>query len=975
MDAVGCGGTSSHGCSGCTAASWSAATRSRSIARLSYAAVVIGFWFILDGWLGTAGATRYGEARHPGPPGDPGANGGGNGQWEEYGCARFRRPHQTGFDHALMDLADAMGDDGDVKEEFTLVADTCNATSWTGAKRYLARTSAELVLLQEHHLPPARLAEASAWALRNQWHSIFLPAAEGSGDGWRGGVAILARPHIGLSVPMVGPVEIVPARVMAASIEPPGFRQCTVVCAYLEDGKGTSAANLRHLGDIGRCIKAQGEHVPCIAGGDWQAAPAAVAATGFATQAGMTLVATAHPRGTYRAARVATELDYFFISNDLALGLDTIETVEAAGVRPHVPARVTFLPKLASTRALHVRCPPPLPVGRMVGPLRQPPDWQDLAARARRLVARAADATDACGEDFAAEYAATYSDWADRAEHELVEATGAAFYGDPKKLGLRGKAPVLRWRSILAERPATRNRPGLEAQVEWRELAAKAVEVQRALHHLVAATAQLRDDDGGAHDEQGECDDGDVQENESSHHADAAISLLHAIDTELTEWAAADDLRVDVAKLRDVVIAAAVVADRARAAVVGTACPELRYVVDQIDNLLDLLVEVRGGINQGVIRAANADKADEVNSWKQWIAANIESGARNAHKFLALPEEWRPTVLADADGIHSSSPPKLLDAYRRKYDELWNHRARSHGPGDQHGGGSPPVNDGHNMPWHEAHDRVAYPRATPADLRAASLTFKECTLVAFDGIAMRHYSLLSDASLQVLADIILIIEYLGFLPRQLRFTVMPMIAKARGGHRAIASLVGLYRLWTRLRREEARSWEAANDRPYFAAGKGRGPQDAVWRQAARAEAAVSARRHAATVLWDMSSFFETVRRVPLWHRAKRLGFPLVLLRVALNAYAAPRALAMNGALARPLAAQDGVLAGCGLAMTLTKVFVVEALDRVVAALSPPPLLPPPYDARGGAGRHRRPLRRRRCRHRRGHCQGGRQQDD
>ncbi len=893
---------------------------------------------ISDGWIGDAGATRYGEALHPGPPSTGDAPSGIDGQWEAYGCAWFKRPHQPGFEHALMDLGEPATDDGD-KEEFTLVADTCNATSWSGARRYLVRTSAELVLLQEHHLPPARLAEASAWALRHHWHSIFIPAAEGSGGGWRGGVAILARPHIGLSVPMVGPVEVVPARVMAASIEPPGFRQCTVVCAYLEDGQGMSAANLRHLGDIGRCIKAQGEHVPCIAGGDWQAAPAKVAATGFATQAGMTLVASAHPRGTYRAAKVATELDYFFLSNDLALGLDTVGTVEAAGVRPHVPARVTFLPKLTSTRALHVRCPPPLPVARIIGPLRQPPEWRDIAARARRLAARAADPEDACGDDFTCEYAAVYSDWADTAEHELIEATGAAFFGDPKKLGLRGKAPVLRWRSILAERPPMRSQPSLQAQVEWRELSAKAVEVQRALHHLTAATAEPQHDGDVGHDDHGDDDDPD---DEPQNHVDAAIYLLDTIGEELARWDVGADLRNDVAKLSDVATAAGMVAARADAAAARGSCHDLRSAADQVANLLDLLATVREGIDHGVVQAARADKAAETLKWKQWIADNIESGARNAHRYLSLPEEWRPTVQTDADGVHTSSPPKLLDAYRRKYDELWNRRPCSQVGDDRHGGGgSPPANDGPRMPWHEVPERVAYPRATPSELRAASLTFKETTLVAFDGIAMRHYSHLSDASLQVLADIILIIEYLGHLPRQLRFTVMPMIAKARGGHRAIASLVGLYRLWTRLRREEARKWEAANDRPYFAAGKGRGPQDAVWRQAARSEAAVSTCRHAATVLWDMSSFFETVRRLPLWHRAKRLGFPLVILRVALNAYAAPRALSMNGALARPLDAQDGVLAGCGLAMTLTKVFVVEALDRAVAALSPPPLIAPP----------------------------------
>ncbi len=138
-----------------------------------------------------------------------------------------------------------------------------------------------------------------------------------------------------------------------------------------------------------------------------------------------------------------------------------------------------------------------------------------------------------------------------------------------------------------------------------------------------------------------------------------------------------------------------------------------------------------------------------------------------------------------------------------------------------------------------------------------------------------------------------------------------------------------------MRRDEVRRWEAANDRAYMAAGKGRGPQDAVWRQAARAEAAVVSRRQAATLLWDLASFFETIRRVPLWHKARRLDFPMVLLKVALNVYE----VSLSGALARPLEADDGVLAGCGFAMALTKVFTIEALDRVVAAVQPQRPLP------------------------------------
>jgi hypothetical protein len=284
--------------------------RRRRDAHILWVAVVAGTAAVCWGWIGEAGAFRFGEASHPGP--DPvGQDGAHDGPWEVHGCARFRRPHQEGFHRALMDVDGQLDDGGDVGE-FALMVDTCNSTSWGGAMRYLRRTRAHLVLLQEHHLPPDRVAGASAWALKNGWHSLFLPAEPGVGRGWRAGVAVLARPHVGLSAPVSGPIEITPSRIIAASIEPPGFRRCTVVSAYLEDGRGMGPVNLRHMESIGACIGAQGEHVPCIVGGDWQAPPEVVANTGFASQANVSLVASLDPRGTFRDVRKSSELDYFF---------------------------------------------------------------------------------------------------------------------------------------------------------------------------------------------------------------------------------------------------------------------------------------------------------------------------------------------------------------------------------------------------------------------------------------------------------------------------------------------------------------------------------------------------------------------------------------------------------------------------------------------------------------------------------------
>ncbi len=111
----------------------------------------------------------------------------------------------------------------------------------------------------------------------------------------------------------------------------------------------------------------------------------------------------------------------------------------------------------------------------------------------------------------------------------------------------------------------------------------------------------------------------------------------------------------------------------------------------------------------------------------------------------------------------------------------------------------------------------------------------------------------------------------------------------------------------------------------------------MWRQAARAEASAQRGICAATLLWDMASYYELVRRLPLWHRARRLQFPVVILRVALSLYDRPRMLSLNGALSRPLLADNGIIAGCSFANALTRAYSVEAYDRVAVAIGDMPV--------------------------------------
>ncbi len=127
-----------------------------------------------------------------------------------------------------------------------------------------------------------------------------------------------------------------------------------------------------------------------------------------------------------------------------------------------------------------------------------------------------------------------------------------------------------------------------------------------------------------------------------------------------------------------------------------------------------------------------------------------------------------------------------------------------------------------DRPWRKGRT-APLARPSPSEIRDASRSFRKDTVVAFDGVAMRHYDLLSDPALEIIADVFEVMEATGEMPQQLGLTEMPMISKARGGHRAVASIVGLYRLWAKVRKPLVTAWKLANDRPYLAAGEGWSP--------------------------------------------------------------------------------------------------------------------------------------------------------
>ncbi len=184
--------------------------------------------------------------------------------------------------------------------------------------------------------------------------------------------------------------------------------------------------------------------------------------------------------------------------------------------------------------------------------------------------------------------------------------------------------------------------------------------------------------------------------------------------------------------------------------------------------------------------------------------------------------------------------------------------------------------------------------------------------------------------LEALADVYEAAEALGSWPQQITLVAMPALPKPDGGYRFIGIFAASYRVWARARRPIADRWEVEHDRPFFAAGANRSAVDAVWRQSLRAEAATAETgATAAAILTDLEKFFEHVNHDLLLERAAKHGLPVPLVRLAFAAHSGPRMIRLRDFVAEEVYADRGIIAGCSLATTLTRVYSLDAYDDFV----------------------------------------------
>ena len=160
--------------------------------------------------------------------------------------------------------------------------DTLNPNAWVTGLEYLRNSTADLALVQETKVTSGDCAAQEAAARTAKWSASIVPANRGPAGGPSAGVAVCARGHIGLSLPVAA------AQTPACAAGRFGVRRAGAVCrggihlaaVYLHTSVGAAAQqNLDLLEEVAATLRALCG--PWVLGGDFNATPAELASTGF----------------------------------------------------------------------------------------------------------------------------------------------------------------------------------------------------------------------------------------------------------------------------------------------------------------------------------------------------------------------------------------------------------------------------------------------------------------------------------------------------------------------------------------------------------------------------------------------------------------------------------------------------------------------------------------------------------------------
>ena len=752
------------------------------------------------------------------------------------------------------------------------VLDSLNSNAFRSAAHTRATTRADVLFLQETKVPVEGHNDLLTQSQNGGWHAAHSPAHRGEGNGRSGGVAVLARLHLGMEHADALDLDEEQHRVVwAYSTLADG---CILASVYLRHSEGLSPDNRSILEQIAATVSAIEK--PWIIAGDFNMEHTVLAESGWLDMVGGVAFA---PKRTCGAAG----LDFFVVSRSLASSVQGVQLVSDTGTFPH--AGVRLIVRAGQTRRCRrvavkpTRIPGTMPHGPRsaeltardgLGAMGPMPRWHVLPGE-QGIEAMAAK-------------------WEHDAREYLCVATGRTM--------TTHSDVAFKWKPINTAQHAKTPAATCTA-AKWRSAA-------NAVNRCVATARR-------------EGRSLDVAELWNTYRS--AARLLGARGTaEAMAEAASTDEDATAKQLLKAYAEAAAGKEVPYAVLTALAAQALRHarehdkkaVRQARENFKEWLSADNAGMSQDT-RLRPAKRAFAfVRSSRGW---GTRPRGKNAYNRTEdeNDDDVTPDDPSDTCGQHEADVPLSLqgevELEADRWASLWQEGQPSFDP-----------------PAPEPADHIL--PITADDVRDAALTFKADTGCGLDNLAPRALAFLPWDLRQRLATILELAERSGTWPERWGLVNIVLLPKPDGGRRPIGLFQAAVRVWMRIRAPGLRQWEHDQHKDALHGGQGSSASRAAWLSAWEAEDADLSDEHYAQALLDLEKAFETVPHEALWHAARKHGYPLSVLRLALKAYVAPRVISCDGAFSRKVKASRGITAGSGTATAELRALLLDLIDEL-----------------------------------------------
>eukprot|EP00971_Amphidinium_carterae_P122149 2418715-Amphidinium_carterae.1 len=293
--------------------------------------------------------------------------------------------------------------------------------------------------------------------------------------------------------------------------------------------------------------------------------------------------------------------------------------------------------------------------------------------------------------------------------------------------------------------------------------------------------------------------------------------------------------------------------------------------------------------------------------WSTWVHEHLHGGARDLHRWCkkdAPPLQHPYNRWGEPDHLGGG-----LESIRAEWESVWRVHADHTQPASPH-----------------------MPKLRPlkvSDLRRAVEQYPPNKGMGSDCWDPGSWSCLTDTQLQRFLDIVHTAE------EQLRWPnsweiLFSMLPKSATRCRPIGLVHAGLRMWSKLRREDIRTWEQQH---LSAATWGCDRNTclrASWESQLHMERASNLNLAAAQMWLDVRMFYEHVRHESVLNAARYRNFPERLAFMACTAYTQPRRIQWRGQTTEAWRVYGTIVPGCGMANALAMLVMQEAHEEVAA---------------------------------------------